>query len=233
MKSLNNINELLKTFEAKYKIPIVGAEQQSEAWFQVKLGVLSASNASKILAKKGTDTRNTYMCELVAQVCTGLMEEINNKYVNWGNQHEEAARSSLAFELEQPFDKIPFVFKDASFRVGASPDSINPFGEIKCPFNSVHYVKFLCDDKLKPEYVAQNQFQIWVCDTDSWLAAQYDPRMKSKPLHHIIVKRDEETMKAFDDLVPAFIQDMDAMLKKAGASFGDQWLRIAEKQAVA
>ena len=73
MKTLKQIDSLLKKFEKKYKFTIAGADQGSEEWFKLKLGVLSASNANKIVAKVGTQTRATYMSELIAQVVTGVM----------------------------------------------------------------------------------------------------------------------------------------------------------------
>jgi hypothetical protein len=212
--------------------------QGSEAWTWLKLGVVSASNASKAVAKKGTDTRNTYMAELVAQVGTGLLgEELSSKYVEWGHAHEDAARSSYEFAQDAQIIELPFVFKDDAHRVGCSPDGlveihdkIDRGCEIKSPFNSVHYVKFLTEDKLKSEYDWQIQFSMWVLKADIWDAVQYDPRMKSKPLHIVTIKRDEEKMKAFDDLIPAFIHDMDEMLKRAGLAWGDQWKRLSAAQ---
>lgn len=228
MKSLNNISEILTGFEKQYGLEIQKAQQGSEAWFKAKLGVISASNASKVVAKKDSDTRLTYMSELVAQVCTGVMEEINSKYMEWGNQHEGAARSSYEFATDSTMTQLPFVFKDSKFREGCSPDGIvsdSKGVEIKCPFNTVHYIKFLTDEKIKSEYAWQCQYTLRVMEADEWDFVQYDPRMKAKPLHVLTIGRDEEKQKAFDDLIPAFIEDMDRMLEKVGIKFGEQWSR--------
>lgn len=226
MKSLNDVNSLLKSFENKFGIPISDAVQGSDAWFKLKLGVLSASNASKIVAKKDSETRATYMAELVAQVATGIMEEISSKYLDWGNQHEDAARSCYEFETGADMIQLPFVFKDNSFREGCSPDGIvsdKKGAEIKCPFNSVHYIKFLTDDKIKPEYVWQYQFTLRVMDADEWDFVQYDPRMKVSPLKVLTVTKDEEKQKTLADACPQFISDMDKMLEQIGMKFGTQW----------
>lgn len=227
MKSQVNIQKDLMLFEAKFGLPVSEALQGSETWMNMKLGVLSASNAHKIVAKKDSETRFTYMSELVAQVCTGIFEEINSKHLDWGNQHEDAARSCYEFATGYNCTKVPFVFKDSSFRAGCSPDSLifekDRGLEIKCPFNTVHFVKFLTEDKLKSEYVWQNQMQMWVTDAVVWDAVQYDPRMKTKPMHSVTVERDEKAFKTLDDAVPQFIHDMDEMLSKTGMIFGDQW----------
>jgi putative phage-type endonuclease len=183
--TLAEINKTLDAWGAKYGItPPRDAQQGSAAWFQLKLGVVSASNASKVVAKKDSETRLTYIAELVAQVCTGIIEEINSKYLDWGNQHEDAARSHYEFETGYELTQVPFIFKDESYRVGCSPDSLilelGKGNEIKCPYNTVHYIKFLAEQKLKSEYVWQNQFQMWVTGAESWDAVQYDPRMKAK-----------------------------------------------------
>lgn len=229
MKTLAQINSSLQEFEQKFGVPVVEAQQGSAAWFNLKLGVISASNASKVVAKKDSETRATYMAELAAQVCTGDQEELNSKYLDWGNQYEAAARSSYEFSSGETITQIPFVYKDESYREGCSPDGIvnNKKGvEIKCPYNAVHYIKFLTEDKIKSEYQWQCQYTLRVMGADSWDFCQYHPNMKVSPLKVITIGRDEEKQKAFDDLVPAFIEDMDKMLAKIGVKFGDQWLRL-------
>jgi hypothetical protein len=38
-----------------------------------------------------------------------------------------------------------------------------------------------------------------------------------------IIKRDPEMMALFDEIVPAFIKEMDEALEKIGIPFGTQW----------
>lgn len=233
MKTQDEIGSLLNRFGEKYSLHVIDAAQGSEAWFRLKLGVISASNASKVVAKRDSETRATYMAELVAQVATGIMEELNSKYVAWGHEHEDAARSHYEFTTGHSLTQVPFIFKDDSFRVGCSPDALifdaKSGVEIKCPYNTVHFIKFLTEDKLKSEYAWQNQFQMWVTDSEKWDAVQYDPRMKSKPQHIVTVERDEKAIKTLEDAVPQFIEDMDKVLIKAGVSFGEQWTRLSQR----
>src|SRR5690606_3195633 len=122
----------------------------------------------------------TYMTELVAQVCTGTIEEINSKYMEWGKQQESSARSAYEFENDILITQVPFVFKDLSFREGCSPDGLvtdSKGVEIKCPYNTQHFIKFLVDDEIKPEYVWQYQYTLRVMGADEWDFVQYDPRM--------------------------------------------------------
>lgn len=229
MKSLKDVSRLYDAFEKKYGIAIADAQQGSTMWQILKLGVISASNVNKAVAKAGSETRNTYLAELCAQICTGTFDELNSKYLEWGNFHEDAARSYYEFSTGNEVKQLPFVFKDDSFRMGCSPDGIvneTKGVEIKCPFNAVHFVKFLVEDKIKSEYVWQYQYSLWVMDATHWDFVQYHPSMKKNPMKILTVEKDEKTFKIFDELIPKFIEDLDKMLAKAGFRFGEQWERL-------
>lgn len=235
MKTLNEISKRYDLFERRYGIAIADAQQGSEMWQILKLGVISASNVSKVVAKKGSETRNTYMANLVAQICTGVFEEINSKYLEWGNFHEDAARSYYEFSTGNVVKELPFVFKDDTFRTGCSPDGIVSESrgvEIKCPYNATNFIQFLVDDKIKPEYVWQYQFSLWVMNAESWDFVQYHPSMKKNPMKVLTVYQDRKKWEIFDELIPEFIHDMDQMLNKAGFVFGEQWQRISQIKEV-
>lgn len=230
MKTLIQVEELLAKFEGKYGLRISGAQQQSEAWYWAKLGVLSASNASKIVAKRDSETRHTYMCDLIAQVCTGLHTEISAAALDHGNQYEDAARAYYELTTNLHITPVPFIFKDDSFREGASPDAFvteNRICEIKCPLNSANYAKFLVSDDIKPEWRYQAQFIMRVTGCERFDFCMYDPRFKVKPLKILPFERDDEAQKKFDDAVPQFIEDLDKALAQIGIQFGEQWKRIA------
>lgn len=234
MKSLQDVNALLAKFERQYGLPVLGAQQGSAAWMNLKLGVISASCAKDVVAKKGTETRANYLAELVAQVATGQMEEISSKHLDWGNQHEDGARGAYEFSEGVEVTQLPFAFKDDSFRIGCSPDGVASNGkavEIKCPSNSANYVRFLVEKKIKPEYQWQYNFQLWVLDAEKMDFVQYDPRMNAKPVAILEVTRDEEKIKALEDLVPEFILEMDSMLKEIGIPFGSHWKSLAQVEA--
>lgn len=238
MKTRAEINQILTAMKSKHGLDLFHALQGDDLWFQAKLGVLSASNASKIVAKADSETRATYMADLVAQVCTGLFEDINSKEMDWGKTHEDAARSSYEFSTGELVEQVPFVYMNEQFRVGCSPDGLiagqNRGMEIKCPYKTANYVKFIAAEKIKPEWQWQNQFTMHVLDADSWDFGQYDPRMKYKPLHFITVERDAKMQATLADAIPQFISDMDKMLAKIGITFGEQWANLDQrKQAIA
>lgn len=233
MKTVEQIQAELKALENVFGFNPLDYEQGSEPWQVMKLGVLSASKCSEIVAKVGSATRSTYMAELVAQVCTGVFDEINAKALAWGKEHEDAARAAYSFKTGHEVVELPFIFKDESLRAGISPDGIgNTKGlELKCPATSKIYVQFLTDEKIKPEYEKQCQFSMWVTGYEQWSFANYDPRMQKNQIHNIDIDRNEKFMATLDDAVPQFIYDMDQMLLKTGCAFGEQWIRFKEKLA--
>lgn len=238
MKTLADIDKTLREFEKQFGLQIRGAQQQSEPWFQTKLGVISSSAAQRAVSKRGTAKRNTYLCELIAEVCTGVIEEVNFKQMEWGNQHEDAARSSYEFSADVKFTPLTFVFKDNLFRAGCSTDGLITLPKhsapsrpcsIKCPWDSANYIKFLVGEEVKSEWEWQNDFELWVLEAAEIDVAQYDPRMKTKPLHTVTVPRNPERQKRLNDAIPELIHDMDKMLAQIGVKFGDQWVRLAKQ----
>lgn len=204
---------------------IVNAEQGSEEWIVSKLGVISASNISCVLAKKGTATREGYISELVAQVATGEMAEISGPALRWGKEQEQSARSAYEFSTGSTVSAVGFIYgKDK--RTGCSPDGIigDTKGlEIKCPYTSKVHVDFLAMEKIKLEYIYQVQFSMWITGIEEWDFCSFDPRFKKQLLKIHSIKRDAEMMKRFDDEVPSFISEMDVVIKKIGLRFGEQW----------
>jgi hypothetical protein len=229
MKTIAEINGLLHGFEGKFGYSIGAAQQGSEAWFISKLGVLSASEASCIVAKVDSATRDTYMCKLIAQICTGYHHDFGGKALDWGREHEDAMLAYYEFQTGLKLTKVPFIFKDDSYREGCSPDALvtdKKGCEIKCPFDSANYVKFLLDGSAKPEWRWQNQFTMRVTGAEQWDFGFFDPRMKKSPMKIMTIDRDEKMQKTLEDAVPQFISDMDAALKTIGIEFGEQWTRL-------
>ena len=96
---------------------------------------------------------------------------------------------------------MPFIYKDITGAFGCSPDGVCSDGaglELKCPWSSREYIKFVRDNMPKPEEVKQVQFCMWVSGADKWHVAKYDPRFKVKQLHSITLSRCEKTMAEFD-----------------------------------
>lgn len=214
-------------------IDVRNVEQGGEDWMLLRLGVITASEVSNVIAKPRsgtawTDMKKAYFHTLLAEVCTGVSPEVNAKALAWGKQHEMDARTLFEFTSGVQVTEAPIIYKDESLRTACSPDGLcsNDFGlELKCPFTSRDFVKFRLGgfDAIKSAYMAQVQYSMWVTGKDAWFFANYDPRMKREGIHHVVVERDEKFMAEFDTHVPDFIEKMDLALAEIGFTFGDQW----------
>lgn len=209
---------------------ICSHEQGSPQWSSARLGVITASEIDCVLAGTSTAKRATYMAELVAEVATGMSAEINAKQLAWGHEHEHAARSAYEFATGNVIQQVGLIYKDETRRTGCSPDGLIknvPKGlELKCPYSSKTHVGFVASAKIKPEYIKQCQFGMWVTGLPAWDFASYDPRMRNKMLHYVTIVRDDEMMRLFDSAVPDFISDMDKMLSSLGVEWGSQWMSL-------
>ena len=174
------------------------------------------------------DMRQGYMAELVGQIATGeLPEQMSFKQCEWGNEHEDSARALFELELGVDVEVPAFIYKDESKRFGISPDGLivgKKIGlELKCPYTTKVFVEFATCDKIKKEYIEQCQYSMWVTGYEAWYFANYDPRIKGKNLHWVLIERDQAFMDKYDEAAKNFTKDMDSMLEKMGLEFGQQW----------
>lgn len=180
------------------------------------------------LPKVYGEMRWGYLAELVAQVVTGILpDDLPFKQMEWGNDHEDQARAFFELELGVDVDVPAFIYKDENMRCGISPDGLikgKKIGlELKAPFTTKVYIDFVTREKIKQEYVDQCQYSMWVTGYEAWYFANYDPRVKNKPLHHVLIERDEEYMDKYERAEKQFTIDMDKMLDQFGVKFKSQW----------
>lgn len=231
MSLYNTHIERLASLQSVFGFNPAEVQQGSADWLMLKLGVLSASNADKIVAKRDSATRATYMASLISQVCSCVIpEEMNFKAMEHGKLYEPAARDALSVALGfVNIQEIAFMFSDESLRVGVSPDGLfdNTIVEIKCPFNGENFIKFAAFETNKKDWAWQAQFQLFAGKADEHIFCQYDPRMVlCNNLHYVKTERDEAMQKTLADAIPQFIADMDQALNKLGVTFGDHWKHI-------
>lgn len=183
----------------------------------------------ELLPRIQSDTKMTYMDELLASVATGLLpEEIRAKPLQWGKDHEESARDAYSAATFEGINETGFIYQDDSMRCGISPDGLIaglPKGlELKCPYNSGVFMAFAGRGKIKKEEEIQVQFSLMVTGFESWGFAKFDPRnINCKKLHFIEIKRDEVMIEQLRAGAESFIAEMDIALKNLGMEFGQQW----------
>jgi exodeoxyribonuclease (lambda-induced) len=212
-------------------------EQGSADWLVMRLGVLSASNADKIVAGVTTQGRQTYMASLIGDVCTcKIADEMPFKQLEHGKLYEPVARDALSVAMGfVDIKELPFMYKDSSMRAGVSPDGLSDdtVYEIKAPFNNENFFKFRCFADNKKAWRWQSQFQIWATGAQRHIFAQYEPRaVLCEPLHWIETEINEADQKTLSDAVPQFIADMDKALNSIGVTFGQHWQFIKQQRVI-
>ncbi|WP_273721792.1 lambda exonuclease family protein [Bartonella sp. ML71XJBT] len=200
-------------------------QQRTAEWFQARLGKVTASNIYNILSKtaKGLPTSKyeDYKIKLMTERLTG---EISQSYITpamqWGIEHEEEALKEYAFIYDTQITQCGFIQHPTIQMAGASPDGLidkDGLIEIKCPQSSNH-LRFFMDNEIKPEYLAQMQFQM-ACTGRKWCDfISYDPRftrdashlrMKIKRIH-----RDDKQIEQINQAVESFLTEIEQEIQR-------------------
>ena len=203
-------------------------QQGSKEWHLLRLGCLSASNADKIVAKRDSETRQTYMSSLINQViCCDAEESGTFKQTEFGKQYEGAARDALSVALGYVvIDELPFMYGDDSLRYGVSPDGLfgNTIIELKTPWDGSNFAKFACFEGVKKSWRWQIAFQLWSTGAERHIFAQYNPRtILANNLYWQESEKSDSDFATLADAVPTFIEDFDKALAKLGVKFGDHF----------
>ena len=104
---------------------MIEIEQGTEAWFDMKAGVISASNISKVMAGGKGITRTKYLYKLALERITGkYIHGYKSAEMERGNELEEIARQAYEEKYMTPVEQTGFVFHPSIPRAGASPDGL-------------------------------------------------------------------------------------------------------------
>lgn len=197
-------------------------EQRTPEWHQARLGKVTASRLSDVLAKgRGggpSATRRNYMAQLVAEKLTGTPTEgFSSSAMQWGIDTEPMAREAYELLKNTSIVELGFAPHLTIDGTGASPDGlIGEVGmvEFKCP-NTATHIDNLTDAPIKRDYQMQMQWQM-ECTAREWCDfVSFDPRMPMHLQMHIVrVKRDEKIITEIKEGVTAFIQEMAELIEK-------------------
>lgn len=192
-------------------IEISDFPQGSPEWFQVRLGLPTASNFAIVMRQKGKGAdgtsvqRTDYLNKLAGEIVTGEpMETYSNANMVRGTELEDEARTLYAFMHDAEPQRVGFI---RNGQKGASPDAlIGSDGGLEIKVVLPHtQVARLRTGTLPPEYKAQVQGNIWVSERMTWDFVSYCPKM---PLFHIRVYRDEEYIRHMSECVNIFNQEL-------------------------
>lgn len=159
------------------------SEQGTDAWLAERMGKVTASRMSDMMAKTKTGWgagRTNYAAQLVAERLTGAPSEtFSNAAMKWGTETEPQARSAYEFYSGLSVMETGFVPHPMISQSGASPDGlVGDLGlvEIKCP-NTATHIETLLGNTVPTKYDYQMQWQM-ACTGRAWCDwVSFDPRM--------------------------------------------------------
>ena len=193
-------------------------DQGTEEWFDLRLGKVTASHFAEVMAKgRGggeSKTRTTYMKKLRNERRYGVREDIKqSKAMAEGTEKEPDAREFYALTNWIEVEQVGFV--ELTEDVGCSPDGLvgtDGMIEIKCPILRTH-ADYWDANVLPPEYKAQVQGQIWVCQRQWSDFVSYHPDAvtldgEDQRLFVVRVERDEAYLTTLSAAVATFVEEL-------------------------
>ena len=193
-------------------------EQRTEEWFAARLGKVTASKVSAVLAKKDSATRSDYLTDLVLERLTGKQQEFyQNDAMQWGTDTEPQARMAYEAFKGVLVDEMGFIDHPSIQYFGCSPDGLvdkDGLVEIKCP-NSKTHLSTLLNGKIPTKYIPQVQTQMAVMNRQWCDFVSFDPRLpEDLQLFVIRVDRDNEYIAKLEEEVVAFLDEVEKTVTK-------------------
>lgn len=196
-------------------------EQRSESWFAARLGKVTASRVSDVIAqtKSGWGAgRKNYMSQLLCERLTGLQQDsFSNAAMQWGTEIEPRARAAYQFVTDNTVQEVGFVDHPRIAMSGASPDGLvgdNGLIEIKCP-NTATHLDTLLNGTIPDKYIVQMQWQMTCTGTDWCDFVSFDPRIGQDHEYWCKrIERDDKRIQELEEMVSEFLSELDGMMEQ-------------------
>ena len=202
-------------------------EQRTEEWFQQRLGKVTASRISDVIAKTKTGvstSRQNYLIQLVSERLTGKKgDSFVNQAMLDGIERESAARALYMLNRDVSVTEVGFFDHPIIKNSGASPDgAVNAeeegkyagLIEIKCPIETTH-TNTLMSKSVPSKYIPQMQWQL-ACTGAKWVDfVSYNPNFPEElQLFVARVDRDDTYIGELEAEVIKFLDEVEQTIIK-------------------
>lgn len=208
-------------------------EQQTEEWFAIRAGRITASNARAILTNPKSkadkeagvlsETTKKYLYQRLQEKMSGLPEPgFTSAATAWGNENEPWARDMYEKITGNKVDKAGFAtYGD---HAGASTDGLVSFDgiiEIKCPYTE--FLQRVSEDIFEhKDYYPQIQMGLLCTGRKYCDYVVADPRMpEGNQIFIQRIYRDENLIKELETRISRAIEWMTAEEKQLKKKFKD------------
>ena len=204
-------------------------EQRTEEWFQQRLGKVTASRISDVIAKTKTGvstSRQNYLVQLVSERLTGKKgDSFVNQAMLDGIEREGAARELYERTRGVSVTEVGFFDHPTIAMSGASPDgAVNAeqegkydgLIEIKCPIETTH-TNTLMSKEVPSKYKSQIQWQMAsVSPNVKWCDfISYNPNFPdTMQLFVARVERDNDYIAELEAEVIKFLDEVEQTILK-------------------
>jgi putative phage-type endonuclease len=201
--------------------------QGTEEWFQQRLGKVTASRISDVIAKTKTGvstSRQNYLVQLVSERLTGKKgDSFVNQAMLDGIERESAARALYERTRGVSVTEVGFFDHPVIKNSGASPDgAVNAeekgkyagLIEIKCPIETTH-TNTLMSKSVPSKYIPQMQWQL-ACTGARWVDfVSYNPNFPEElQLFVARVDRDDTYIAELEAEVVKFLDEVEQTILK-------------------
>ena len=202
-------------------------EQGSAAWYEQRLGRVTASRVADIVArtKSGYSTsRANYLAELLVERLSGQRaESFVSAAMQWGTDQESEARMAYMFRTDSDVELAGFVAHPTIEMSGASPDGYvgaDGLVEFKCP-NTATHIETLLTGVIPGRYETQMFWQM-ACTGRAWCDfASFDPRMPEEMRLFVKrVPRDDARVAELEEEVRTFLFELDTTVRRLVKAYG-------------
>lgn len=197
-------------------------EQGTPEWHQMRLGKVSASRMSDLLAKTKSGTaaasRAKYMAQLLCERMTGEPTEFfTTAAMQKGTEVEPVARAAYEAHNLTSVEQVAWVSHPSIEMAGCSPDGLvgeHGLIEIKCKETHNHFDSIL-NDRIDPDHAAQMLWQM-ACTGRQWCDyVCFDDRApEGLQLFVKRLERDDQKIKEMEDEVVKFLSELEKMIQK-------------------
>jgi len=198
---------------------ILDCEQNSDEWYQARLGIPTASCFEKIVKINGTQSasREKYLFKLAGEKLSG--EKTDSYYgasMAKGHEREDESRKRYSFINDVEVQQVGFCFFDDKKEFGGSPDGlVGDDGGFETKNAESHVqVERLEKGWSKAKHFQQVQGNLYITDREWWDLVSY-----SRGIKPIVIRftRDEKFITKLADEIQAFIVDLNNLVTKLKA----------------
>jgi len=196
---------------------IVDCNQNSDEWFDLRLGNPWASSVHKIITPSGQPSKQSqaYMDRLFDQIISGERRESwYNEDMARGHEREQESIDQWQFENDTEIERVGIVFKDDKKLFHCSPDGIIP--SMKMGFETKDALPHIQRERLKsnkiegPHWI-QCQMSIFVCDYDAWIYQSY---CRNMPTLTVKLEPDTQFIMKLESALYKFCGELNKMVKE-------------------